>query len=320
MSEKLSRNSNRDRATGFTLVELLVVIGIVGILVALLLPAIQSVRESSRRMACSSQLRQLGLAAHNFHDVQKSFPPGYLGPLPQAPLPPKGPAYGQSVGVIVFLMPFLELDSQHRRIDTSLRVRKQTSSWWNSPVTWEIAQMKLPDFVCPSDDPYFNTTSTIVSIHTYNDGTPKGKIQNAAYPISKGGNELGRTNYVGVSGVMGEIGNSPLDKWKGIFTNRSKVGMKNISDGTSHTMMFGEAIGGVQDNERVYSFSWMGCGALPTAWGLGDREWNQFSSNHTDVVQFCFGDGSVRAIQVSIDAKLLRALSGRSDNEDASLD
>jgi hypothetical protein len=93
-----------------------------------------------------------------------------------------------------------------------------------------------------------------------------------------------------------------------MMMNRSSLtlGQLSVKDGTSNTLMFGEALGGTGIGGRNHAFTWMGCGALPTAWGLGraNREpldhggadWYRFSSRHTAVVQFCFGDGSVRGI------------------------
>ena len=98
----------------FTLVELLVVIAIIGLLIALLLPAVQAAREAARRADCSNRVKQLGLAAHNFHDAYRRFPPGYLGPIPQAPSPPFA---GQSNGSLTFLLPYLELGAVYEKLD-----------------------------------------------------------------------------------------------------------------------------------------------------------------------------------------------------------
>ncbi|GIW92533.1 MAG: hypothetical protein KatS3mg110_0574 [Pirellulaceae bacterium] len=89
------------RRKGFTLVELLVVIAIIGILVSLLLPAVQAAREASRRMACSNNLKQLALAVHNYHDTYKVFPPGGITPGPCCSTPSAGTW-------TLFILPFLE--------------------------------------------------------------------------------------------------------------------------------------------------------------------------------------------------------------------
>ena len=104
MSES-SRRDTRIRRAGFTLVELLVVIAIIGILVALLLPAVQSIREAARRTQCLNNLRQLGIAAHNFHDANSKFPPGTMNTSVA------NPGNSQRLGFIPFLLPFAEAGS-----------------------------------------------------------------------------------------------------------------------------------------------------------------------------------------------------------------
>src|SRR2546423_10314875 len=92
---------------GFTLVELLVVIAIIGVLVALLLPAVQSARESGRRMSCANNIKQLGVAAHNFHDVFGRLPPGWLGQMPPSTWN-SHQTDNQYIGVLAHLLPYLE--------------------------------------------------------------------------------------------------------------------------------------------------------------------------------------------------------------------
>ena len=185
----------RTRPAGFTLVELLVVIAIIGVLVALLLPAVQAAREAARRMQCSNNLKQLGLAAHNFHSALQKLPPGFLGPVPAS----KTTSGDQCVGVLAFLLPYLEQQTVYDGIEVDLRVEHRAPYWVNDAPTWTTAQYKLAMFRCPSDNPYASTTGTLTCLNNYYEA-PKVMQSGHAILNADGGNALGRTNYVGVAG------------------------------------------------------------------------------------------------------------------------
>lgn len=304
----------------FTLVELLVVIGIIGILVALLLPAVQAARESARRTQCGSQLKQLGLAAHNFDSSFRHLPPGYLGPLPPVAVPDsQNRFHDQLVGVIPYLLAYLEAASVRERIEVNMRVDKHVAGgWWSDTATWAAAQARIKLLVCPSDNPYRSDTGTFVALHTFFDdqsATPQVWLNAMYISNANHGDALGRTNYVGCGGGMGEPNNAYWDRFRGPLTNRSQNRLTDIRDGTSNTLMFGEALGSEPSGGRRYSHSWMGSGSLPVDWGLQNRDYNRFSSLHPGIVQFCLADGSVRAVSVEIADESLISLGGIADGE-----
>ncbi|HTN74437.1 MAG TPA: DUF1559 domain-containing protein, partial [Pirellulaceae bacterium] len=115
----------RTHAYGFTLVELLVVIAIIGILVALLLPAVQAAREAARRMQCMNNLKQLGLAAHNFHSAHGKLPPGFLGPVPAQ----DNIGGDQCIGVLAFLLPYLEQQAVYDGVTIEKRLDLRAPTW-----------------------------------------------------------------------------------------------------------------------------------------------------------------------------------------------
>jgi prepilin-type N-terminal cleavage/methylation domain-containing protein/prepilin-type processing-associated H-X9-DG protein len=293
------------RRAGFTLIELLVVIAIIAVLIGLLLPAVQKVREAANRMSCTNNLKQLGLAAHNYASTNGTLPPGYLGtfPLPNKPLNSPGANDNPWVGVIPFLLPYLEQEAIYRQlvINWDLTVGSSatlTPPWWKNTTNWTLAQTRLPNLVCPSDSPYDSTVGTIYRMHAWNQ-LPFGvayKYDFFANGTDKG-ETLGRTNYAGVAGPAGV---APL---AGVLTNRSRVTLATITngDGTSITRMFGETLGGNPSPVRDYSLAWIGPGAITLVpGGLGTPGSPipfHFSSRHPGVVNFCYADGSVRAVK-----------------------
>lgn len=307
--------SSHRKQPGFTLVELLVVIAIIGILVALLLPAVQAAREAARRMTCVNQLKQIGLAAHNFHSAMDRLPPGYLGPVPAS----ENIARDQCVGVLPFLLPYLEQQAVYDKITCDMRLENRAGPWCNDVGTWTTAQYRLGMFVCPSDNPYASTDSTFVILNTWFEAPQTAWIDGWGVSNDEGGNALGRTNYIGVAGGYGIIDVPIADVHKGCFYSRSKVNLADIRDGSSNTMMFGECAGGFDDNnQRATSHSWMGSGCMPVFRGLGSgntRYWNQFSSFHNGVANFCYADGSIRSISGAVDINTLIIISGISEGQ-----
>jgi prepilin-type processing-associated H-X9-DG protein len=167
--------------------------------------------------------------------------------------------------------------------------------WWKNAANVRLAQTKMLLFQCPSDDAYSNTQFT--SLCTI---VGQGEFVNILVPVNAGGAELGRTNYIANAGAHGYTENKFYSKYIGPFYNRSKTKLADVPDGTANTVLFGETLGGESHGERTTSLSWMGAGAMPTAYGLPKKsyQWN-FSSRHPGVVQFGMCDGSVRRLRVS---------------------
>lgn len=190
------------RSRGFTLVELLVVIAIIGILVALLLPAVQAAREAARRMSCSNNMKQLGLSMHNYHDTYKKFPYGYAE---AGMLTRKRDCWMQRV------LPFMEQGPMLDQYQTQ-------NPQWIMDTDPAIKDLQLGGFMCPSDGstPAFGGS-----------GGPRA-----------GGNGF-QGNYVMCTGNSIILHTGPLE---GMFFERSSVNFADIVDGTSNTLLASESI------------------------------------------------------------------------------
>jgi prepilin-type N-terminal cleavage/methylation domain-containing protein len=284
---------------GFTLIELLVVIAIIAVLIGLLVPAVQKVRDAAGRISCANNLSQLGKATHNYQANHDSMPPGYLGVYPTLNVP-NGLFDNQNVGCLVYLLPYMEQDNVYNLMMSGvpadyLDPTKAYPGWWNYNSTWAAANTKIKSFLCPYDPAGDASDGQVAVLATYAWGgyvwVDIGYF--TGYPT------LGRTNYIGVSGYCGLANRN----YQGIFTNRTPISMAQLTaqDGSSNTLLFGESSTSKVQGIGVVSNTWMGCGAMPTAWGTVDDRpndaWYAFTSNHTGVVQFCMGDGSVRGVR-----------------------
>lgn len=273
----MSRFSLRKRSA-FTLIELLVVIAIIAILIGLLLPAVQKVREAANRSTCGNNLKQLALAAHNYESANGVLPPGFNG--------------SSYCGTLAYLLPYIEQDAIANLIPQPMLSPNNTAGvWWGG--AWTAANNRVKTFMCPADSTYAPVTTGVFAYFTTNSGGMTGGYFLGDLPT------LGRTNYVAVAGALGQSGNAFYDTYRGVFFLNSQTAISGITDGSSNTLFFGEYLCTQTSptTTRQFAASWMGAGALPTAWEiLSPGQWYTFSSRHPGRTQFAFGDGSVRSI------------------------
>jgi prepilin-type N-terminal cleavage/methylation domain-containing protein len=272
------------RRHGFTLIELLVVIAIIAILIGLLLPAVQKVRDAAARSQCSNNLKQIALAAQNYQGALNTLPPGFNP--------------NSYVGSLAYLLPFLEQQNIYNLVPQYLfNPNVNNGQWWLYNSSWTAATYHIKAFECPADGSLYNATQGTFAFMTEN-----GYTLNAGYfPGSAASIGLGATDYIASAGALGNVsasGDTFYGQWVGPFYQGSSVSIVTITDGTSNTLMFGESLGGTNRGTRDFNLAWMGAGCLPTAWDLIDPcQWYSFGSNHTAIVQFAYCDGSVRMLR-----------------------
>ena len=283
------------KSRGFTLVELLVVIAIIGMLVGLLLPAVQAAREAARRMQCSNNLKQLGLASHNYHDAHKKFPIGQH-------------IYGNTAGGVFrglgynwsfALLPFIEQSNLYNQFDNRFPFFEKTIT-----KNGILAATPLPAFNCPSD-------IKPVTI----DLTSEAQRPSAT------------SSYKGVNGAYNNgystLTNADAAAFIGTFERDSRAvyGMNNLTDGTSNTIIIAETKWGMNASKRTRTYLY-GSSDPSTTWATGATEGSLLNgqtamnwvitvatssanrtagSFHTGGAQFVFGDGSVHFLSENID-------------------
>jgi prepilin-type N-terminal cleavage/methylation domain-containing protein len=286
------------RRWAFTLIELLVVIAIIGILIALLLPAVQKIRAAAAKMQCANNLKQLALSAQNYETANTSLPPGLnYGTITN---PGGAPSF---IGTLGYLLPYMEQEPTYNLIPLGMLSLTNTSGgvYWGNGNSWAAAQVSIKSLLCPSDNAVAASPSNGVfafmicfpnSVVEASPGTFTGEYFGGTNPT------IGRTNYAGSCGALGVgTGSAALDAWCGPYYNNSQTKTVNITDGASQTIGFMEIIGGTNVGQRDFVASWMGQGGMCTYWGPAQpSQWYTPSSNHTGVVQHAYCDGSVRGV------------------------
>jgi prepilin-type N-terminal cleavage/methylation domain-containing protein/prepilin-type processing-associated H-X9-DG protein len=203
---------------GFTLIELLVVIAIIGILIALLLPAVQKVREAANRTKCSNNLKQLGLAMHNYHDTEGSFPPCYDKKVSSDPNYINVPSFLFRWSPLAKITPYIEQDNLYHTLDLTIPLYIDTKLDVSPPNVFGVAQ-QIKIYVCPSD--------------------PQPAPINPAF---------GPNDYVACFGSgLNQGSHDPNNKVPppdGIFYTGSRTRIADITDGTSNTALMSESLQG----------------------------------------------------------------------------
>lgn len=288
----------------FTLVELLVVIAIIGILVGLLLPAVQAAREAARRMSCSNNLKQLGLAMHNYHDTFRSFPSAQYYCRSDMPCTGARSTWKQGWFWSASLFPFMEQGNIYNNLRMDLDMFHPT----NVP----IVRINVGSFACPSD----------ASRQEFS--RPEGAVAGSGPQHDV---QLATTSYIVSGGAFNNSFTSPYETQtalssntsyrNGVFGRDSGVKIGGITDGTSNTILLGETIS--------YAFTWdpvlygryqaasrTACCTLGAA-RHGNRRLNppltasnvikreSFASFHVGGAQMTFADGSVHFLSENID-------------------
>jgi prepilin-type processing-associated H-X9-DG protein len=329
------------RPVAVTLIELLVVIAIIGVLIALLLPAVQKVREAANRAKCANNLKQIGLALHNYHDTFQSFPAAFNVLTADDPTADK--SHGRTpprVGASMFtlILPYVEQDNNYRRID----VTKAFFSTLNMPNTNPAYSEGIKTFVCPSSP----AETTIDYSAALNQSFNATGNYNLSYPQ---GLIFGRTDYAPISGTAIGIGDDQQNQVSGnpgiiVEPPAKPASFGSITDGTSNTLLV------VEDGARPLFYSnkgflsngpvsqgggaWAdpygylvmngsksdGSGLIPGPCAINCTSDNEMFSFHPGGINVVMGDGSVRFLKASLTLDQAAALISKAGGEVVNFD
>jgi prepilin-type N-terminal cleavage/methylation domain-containing protein/prepilin-type processing-associated H-X9-DG protein len=331
--------SSPRRRVGFTLIELLVVIAIIAILIGLLLPAVQKVRDAANRAKCTNNLKQIGLAVHGYHDAQRELPPGQTqGRNKWAPN--STPAGNFQATWPVFVLPYLEQSALYSQYNFNLLS--------TAPAHQALRETFLSVFACPSDG--LTAAKTL--------GVPSGHGTAAQFMRSSYRAMLGRSDITGglfwnnittsatapqnYRGMMHAVGTKTVGAADVTFGTEK---LAAVPDGTSNTILAGERAT-TNDTNGLYSPFWASGGdtssgsvlgvaagtntlaltttdytvcqaALPTG---NECKFGWSSAHGGNVINFVFGDGSVRSIPSTVNLAVFKGLASIAEGEVVNLD
>ncbi len=295
------------RLAGFTLIELLVVIAIIAILIALLLPAVQQARAAARRTQNRNNLKQIGIALHNYHDIHKSLPPGWLGRDTSGNHDMEG---GNGFGWASFILPQMEQTNLSRSLD------------WSLPVTNAANSIALTTYLEAFRNPS-DTGPDFWEIEPEGGGSTLATLPTANYVGVFGTAEMHECHEAYEGGTAPAYFVNGQCQGDGIFYHNSQTRFRDITDGTSNTYMVGERKTNV--DQGWYS-TWVGVyaggeEAFERVLGVCDHSPNHathmedFSSWERQGVFFLLGDGHVDFVSNAIDEDVYKDTATRAGGE-----
>ncbi|MBW3599038.1 MAG: DUF1559 domain-containing protein [Planctomycetes bacterium] len=347
----MSRDKRQTR--GFTLVELLVVIAIIGILVALLLPAVQAAREAARRMSCSNNLKQIGLALHNYHDTYKTFPYGEGASPNNGARPWTGPNWR------IHILPYIEQGPLYETLSFSHTFDACRPGFSNTAAGGP--NIVLKDFIaevyrCPSSS--LNVNGPNVTPSPTNNNPRRSNAQLIDYVGVQGAAPIGNRT-TGIFPTHGQCtrqtGYGGIYCQNGILVPNTTIPIAKVTDGTANTMIVAEQSGPIVDRNNTrrrdirsnYYGGWSGstwdtARSGPPRWGFGGSPWGSgttavryqinlnaapvganstwdantiLTSEHPGGIQAAYADGSVSFVAETIDMLMLSRLASKEDGQ-----